>query len=229
MKLNNFNAAFSLAQTLYGVNPTPSQFEDIALNGWERIGNRHTRLYRYVGNSINQILELPCNVDIIESVHIPIDDAQMTSNKTVFNSIETLYIENYIEAWKRLDDPYYQRGKLVKYKEGDNTLYFSRDYHNIMVVYHGIIVDDEGLPLLNDKEINAIAAFVGYSILYKQGLAIRDKFSLEASQIIKQDWLRYCNAARVPNYFSQNDMNAILDVRVRWDRKQFGKSLNPIL
>lgn len=32
MQLHNIKAAYSLAQTLYGVDPTPIEFEDIALN-----------------------------------------------------------------------------------------------------------------------------------------------------------------------------------------------------
>lgn len=32
MKLYNINAAHILAQTLYGVNPSPTEFEDIAMN-----------------------------------------------------------------------------------------------------------------------------------------------------------------------------------------------------
>ena len=111
----------------------------------------------------------------------------MTSNKTVFNSIDTLFIENYIDAWKRLDDPINQRGKLVKYYELNNSLQFSRDYRNVMVVYHGVLVDDSGLPLINDKEINAIAAFVGYSFLYKDAIRFRDKTLFEIAAMAKRD------------------------------------------
>ena len=49
----------------------------------------------------------------------------------------------------------------MKYKEGDNVLYFNRDYDKVIVIYHGVIVDDEtGLPLINEKEMKALAAFV---------------------------------------------------------------------
>ena len=230
MNLHNINAAYPLANTLYGVEPTQTEFEDMAMNAWERIGTKHTRLYRYIGNTSNQELELPCNVDIIESVHIPVPDAQITSNKTLFNSVENIFIEGYIDAWKRLEDPIWTRGKLVDYREGDNVLYFSRDYKNVMVVYHGVIVDDEsGLPLVTDKEIDAIAAYVGYSLTYKDAIKFRDRSLMEIAQMLKQDWLRLCNAARIPSNLSQNDMDSILDVRVRWDRKQFGKSFKPII
>lgn len=230
MKFYDLNAAYSLAQTLYGVEPSPTDFEDIALNAWTLINNKHTRLYKYVGDTENHELPLPCNVDIIESVHIPIEDAQMTSNKTVFNSIETLFIENYINCWKRIDDPYYNVGKLVKYKEGDNTLYFTRDYKRVMVIYHGILVNDEtGLPMITDKEMQAIAAYVGFALLYRESLQKRDGNLMKMAMQVKQEWLRACTAARVPEHLSQNDMDKILDASVRWDRKQYGKSIKPIL
>ena len=78
--LHNFQAAYTLADSLYGVTATESYFEDIALDGWERIGNKHTRLYRYIGDVVDGKLELPCNASdgIIESVHIPIPDSQRT-------------------------------------------------------------------------------------------------------------------------------------------------------
>lgn len=230
MKFYDLNAAYSLAQTLYGVEPSPTDFEDIALNAWTLINNKHTRLYRYIGDTEKHELSLPCNVDIIESVHIPIEDAQMTSNKTVFNSIETLFIENYINCWKRIDDPYYNVGKLVKYKEGENTLYFTRDYKRVMVIYHGILVNDEtGLPMVTDKEMQAIAAYVGFALLYRESLIKRDKNLMQMAMQVKQEWLRACTAARVPEHLSQNDMDKVLDASVRWDRKQYGKSIKPIL
>ena len=230
MELYNLNSAYSLVQTLYGSDPNPEEFEDIAMTAWELIGNKHTRLYRYVADTENQELVLPCNLVEIESVHIPIVDAQVSSNKTVFGDIDAIFTEHYIDAWRFFDDPFNQRGKLVKYKEGGDRLYFNRDYKHVMVVYHGILADEEdGLPLINHREMKAIAAFVAYTETYKDGIKRRDKASLEISQDLKAEWLRRCNAARVPDHLSQNDMNMILDVKTRWDRKQYGKSYLPIL
>lgn len=230
MKLHNIHAAYTLANTLYGVAPNATDFEDIAMNAWGLIGTKHTRLYRYVTDTEDKKIELPCNCDRIESVHLPIDDAQMTSNKAVFNSANTLFIEGYIDAWKRLNDPMYTRGKLLKYKEGDNTLYFSRDYKKVMIVYHGVISDEEsGLPLCNEKEIRAIAAYVGYASIYKEGIKKRDGNLMQLAQNMYAEWLRLCNSARVSEHLSINDMNDILDVKTRWDRKQYGKTFSPIL
>ena len=57
-----------------------------------------------------------------------------------------------------------------------------------MVVYHGILVDDEtGLPLLNDKELRAVAAYVAYISLYKEGIRKRDGNLIQLAQTIKAD------------------------------------------
>lgn len=226
--LHNFRAAYAEADTLYGITASENEFEDIALNGWGRIGNKHTRLYRYIGDVVNGKLELPCNADVIESVHIPLPDAQLTYPETDFGAIPSIWTEGYVDFWKWNEDPYWTRGKLVKYDEGDGVLYFKHDYRRVMVVYHGIIMDDEQLPLLNDKELNAVAAFVAYVTLNKEGIRKRDGNIIKLAQIVKEDWLRLCNAARIPEHFSQNDMDRILDVKVRWDRKCYGKSIKPI-
>lgn len=231
MQLFNINTVYGLVETLYGITPNESNFEDIVMNGWSYINNKHTRLYRYVADADeNGVLDLPCNVDVIESVHIPMPDAKMTSNKTVFNEINTLFTEGYIDAWKRLEDPYWTRGKLVKYDEGNNQLFFARPYKNIMVVYHGIIADEEtGLPLVTDKEIKALAAYVAYASLYREGIQKRNPDIIKFAQTIYADWLKLCNAARIPEHLSQNEMDSILDVKTRWDRKQYGRSYKPTL
>ena len=231
MQLFNINTVYGLVETLYGITPNESNFEDIVMNGWSYINNKHTRLYRYVADADKDgVLDLPCNVDVIESVHIPMPDAKMTSNKTVFNEINTLFTEGYIDAWKRLEDPYWTRGKLVKYDEGNNQLFFARPYKNIMVVYHGIIADEEtGLPLVTDKEIKALAAYVAYESLYREGIQKRNPDIIQFAQTIYSDWLKLCNAARIPEHLSQNEMDSILDVKTRWDRKQYGRSYKPTL
>ena len=231
MQLFNINTVYGLVETLYGITPNESNFEDIVMNGWSYINNKHTRLYRYVADADKDgVLDLPCNVDVIESVHIPMPDAKMTSNKTVFNEINTLFTEGYIDAWKRLEDPYWTRGKLVKYDEGNNQLFFARPYKNIMVVYHGIIADEEtGLPLVTDKEIKALAAYVAYASLYGEGIQKRNPDIIKFAQTVYADWLKLCNAARIPEHLSQNEMDSILDVKTRWDRKQYGRSYKPTL
>ena len=220
MELSNILAAYSLCQTLYGITPNEDDFEDLALEAWNRIGNKHTRLYRYIGEVKDGVLE---------SVHAPFPDAQMTSSSANYPWAENMWIEHYIDRRSHSSDPYFQKGKLIRYDEGNGELYFAHNYPKIMVVYHGILVDDEtGLPLVNDKELRAIATFVAYHDLYKDAIKKRDGNLLKLAQVVQADWLRLCNAARIPEHVSQNDMDAILDVATRWDRKVYNKSFKPL-
>lgn len=223
MELLNIKSAFALAKTLYDVEIRESDFEEIALNAWDLIGTKHTRLYRLIDSTVNKELHLPCNCDVLESVTIPVADAQLSSSSDSFIE-ENAMIERYIDSFSTLDDPYYQRGKLVKYKQIGNTLLFARDFHNLCVVYHGVECDDGGLPLINDKEMRAIAAYVAYVNYYKEGLKKKDGNILQLAQTVYQDWLKFCNAARIPAHFSQNDMDAILDAKLSWNRKSYGHS-----
>ena len=85
-----------------------------------------------------------------------------------------------------------------------------------MVIYHGILVNDEtGLPMITDKEMQAIAAYIGFAMLYKESLRKRDGNLMKMALQIKQEWLRACSAARVPEHLSQNDMDKVLDASIR--------------
>ena len=102
-------------------------------------------------------------------------------------------------------------------------------YDNITILYHGVVTDDEGLPYLSDKEVTALAAYVAYFETYKQSIMRKDGNLVNLANVIKADWLRLCNAARIPDHISQNDMNDVLDVRTRYDRKVYGRSFKPML
>jgi len=231
MELSNIKSAYGLCNSLYGVVPDEQDFEDLALTAWKKIGTKHTRLYKYEGSVKNGVLELPCNIDsgLIESVHVPIPDAQVSANDANF-AWQNIWIQHYIDRFPKFHDSYFHPGKLIKYDEGDNELFFAHDYPKVLVVYHGILADEEdGLPLVNDKEAFAIATFVAYVTLYKEGIKKRDANVMRLAQVIKEDWLRACNAARIPEHLSQNDMDAILDAKTSWNRKAYGLSYKPHL
>lgn len=105
-ELLNINSAYGLCESLYGVVPDEESFEDLAMDAWGRIGSKHTRLYRFVGTVENGKLKLPCNADEIESVHIPVPDAQMTNSLSDNYWTDNVWIESYIDHRKKLEDPY---------------------------------------------------------------------------------------------------------------------------
>lgn len=228
MELMNIKTAFSYLKTFYGIDMKESDFEEIALNAWELIGTKHTELKKYIGDTYNGYLELPCDVVNIESVHIPILDSNVTG--TLIDGLDgtSIATEHYIEAKPDIDSPYYQAGKLVKYRQSGDRLQFAKDFNNILVKYHGVLMDDDQLPLINDKEMRAIACYVAYAATYKEGLMKKDGNMINLANTIKQDWFRACNAARVSDHLTQNDMDAILDAKYSSNRKHYGVSFKPV-
>ena len=98
---------------------------------------------------------------------------------------------------------------MIKYREEGDEIVFDRDFPKVIILYHGIIADEDGLPLLNDKEVRALAAYVVYSDTYKQALMRKDGNLVQLAQVAKADWMKACTAARIPDMFTQNDMDAI--------------------
>lgn len=227
--MNSFYTAMFQANILYGVTMNPDDFAEIGLNAWNFIGNKNTRLYRYtvdVDCNTNSI-ELPCNVDIIEAVTACGEDWNYTSNKSNFGEINSAITEGYIEGMKLHKNPMYVSGRYIDYERVGDTLYFHEKPGKITILYRGIVLDEEGLPEISDKEAIAIATYVAYTQKFKEGLITNNAAITNMANLLKADWLKYCDGARV-TYLNQNDMNDILDVKTSWNRKIFNKSYKPI-
>ena len=60
--MENFRYAMSLLETLFGLSIQEDLFEEIASVGWNLIGNKRTKIYRYQTEATKEGVELPCNV-----------------------------------------------------------------------------------------------------------------------------------------------------------------------
>ncbi len=229
--MNNFHYAMSLANTLYDIEGDMEDMEEIGLIAYNHIGNKNTRLYKGTldVNCVDGSIELPCNVDIIEAVTYCGEDWNYTSNTKHNGDVNSLFTENAIEAQKRFLDPFYVSGKYVDYKRVGNTLYVNKGLGKVNILYHGILVDEDGLPEINDKEALAIADYIAYTYTYKKAIRTMNKNTMDLAKDLKQNWLFHCDAARVPDYVSQEEMNKILDVQSSWGRKIFNKSYKPVM
>jgi len=47
----------------------------------------------------------------------------------------------------------------------------------VNILYKGVVVDDTGLPLLNNKEMDAIAAFCVFADVRKKAIITKDQTS----------------------------------------------------
>ena len=222
MELNNFHYIAVLLDQLYGIEMEDEDLEEIGLIAWEYIGNKNTRLYSYRAcpDSENSI-KLPCNVSAIESVTTSYEDWSRVTNFSENGDQKTSFIENHIEAEKVYTSPYYISGKLVPFKQVGDTIYFNRNYGAINILYKGILMDEEGLPKLTNKEAVAISTYIAYTQKYKEGLKTNNGNIINLATNLYGIWLKQCDQARVTE-INQNDMNQILDVKTSWDRKSYG-------
>lgn len=233
MGKNNFRYALSLAQILYDVDILDEDDAiEIGLVAYNFIGNKNTALQRAtlsVNCSTGEV-KLPCGIDIIEATtYCGPEDWGYTSNTKEFGDIQSLYTENYIESRKAFLDPFYVSGKFVKYKRVGDTLYVNKGLGRINILYHGILLDEEGLPEINDKEAIAIAEYIAYTYKYKEAIRTNNQNVLKMAQELKRQWLLHCQAARVPEYVSQEEMDKILNVQASWGRKFYNKSYKPTM
>ena len=228
--MNDFYYIYTVANSLYGLELEPEQFEELGLTAWNLIGNKTVRLYNYSADIScdNLSVQLPCNCDIIEAVTYNHEDWNYSTNKTVNGDYNSQFTEQYIEARKLYQSPLYISGKYAKYERVGDTLYFDKDYGKVNILYKGIILDEDGLPKVNEKEALAIATYIAFATKQKQGWITNNQNIIQLAQYLYQQWLKYCDSARVPLSIDQNTMNQILDAKSSWNRKVYNKAYKPI-
>lgn len=219
-----FYTVLTHLKDFHGITMNPDDFETIAWHGWNHIGNKVTKLYKYTDTIENDCIDLPCNVENIEMVTSNVEDFVIPDN-TSTNNYSNLSIETFIEGRKQNVSPLYLGGKMINFEKVDNTLYFKSMNGNVVnILYKGLIVDEEGLPSLNYKELEAITNYCAFIYLRKKGMITKDQSLIQMAQLIQVEWKRSCDDARSPIYLDQNFMNELQNVEASWDRKRFGKS-----
>ena len=228
--MNDFNYIYTVANSLYGLELEPEQFEELGLTAWNLIGNKTVRLYNYSADiSCDDLsVQLPCNCDIIEAVTYNHEDWNYSTNKTVNGDYNSQFTEQYIEARKLYQAPLYISGKYAKYERVGDTLYFDKDYGKVNILYKGIILDEDGLPKVNEKEALAIATYIAFATKQKQGWITNNQNIIQLAQYLYQQWLKYCDSASEPLSIDQNTMNQVLDAKSSWNRKVYNKAYKPI-
>ena len=229
--MNNFKYAISLAQMLYDIDINDMDtLIEIGLVAYNFIGNKNTHLAADIVNVDIRtgLVNLPCKADLVEAITYPkIEDWNYTSNTKNFGDFNTLNVEQYIEKSKQTVDPLYVSGRLIKYRREGNYIYVNEKVDVVCVLYHTEQLDEEDLPLINDKEAIAIADYIAYTVKYKEALRSNNSAVFQMAQTIKKQWLLHCDAARVPEYVNQNEMNDLLEIASSHNRKVHGRSFKP--
>ena len=227
--MNNFHYVAVLLDMLYGLEMEDQDLEEYGLIAWGLIGNKNVRLYktRIKIDPKDNSATLPCNAfggdGNVELVTSNWEDWSSTTNYSDYGDESTSFVETLIEVEKQTQSPWYLPGKILKYHQVDNKLYFTHNYGVVNVLYKGYLADEEGLPQLTDKEATAIATYIAWVLKFKEGLATNNPNTINLSHTLKHLWAQQCDQARI-TYINQNDMEQILEISNSWDRKSYGKS-----
>ena len=227
--MNNFKYAITLAQMLYDIDINDMDtLIEIGLIAYNFIGNKNTHLKSEIVDVKNGLVKIPCKADLIEAITCPNEeDWNYTSNIKNYGDIDTLNIEQYIEKSKQNIDPLYISGRLIKYRREGNYIYVNDNIDKVCILYHTEQLDNDDLPMINDKEAIAIADYIAYTVKYKEAIRTNNSSVFQIAQTIKRSWLIHCDAARVPEYVNQNEMNDLLEITSSHNRKVHGRSYKP--
>lgn len=233
MAYRNFNAIYAMANEMYEYEAHPSSFEEVALNAFDRIGNKRTRTYHAClelqSDENGYYVDLPCNCEQIECVTLNWgENWKYTSNLYMEGDWNSMYNENYIESRKMNKHMLYDSGIFAKYERVGDRLYFRQDYRTVHLLYRGQMLDEDGLPYVTDKEIDAIVAFIMFVKARKDAWRLKSKESMQLAAMAEKDWMRLCDRARTPDHITQNEMDRILDAYTSFNRKRHNWSLKPL-
>lgn len=225
----NFHYVSVLLDSLYGIEMEEEDVEELGLIAHGLIGNKNSRLYKYTTciNPTDNSVTLPCNAygeeGCVEAVTTSYEDWSRVTNYSENGDQRTSFIENTIEAGKYYQSPFYLSGKMLKYQQIKDKLYFNHNYGTINILYKGYLADEDGLPEITEKEALAIATYLAYTSKYKEGLITNNTLTINLAKSLKADWLQQCDQART-SYLNQNDMNNIIEIKNNWNRGTYGKS-----
>ena len=211
------------ASKLYALDMKEDDFIEMAYEVWRDIGNIATSIHRYFTQVPDDfIIELPMQMEFIDSVTVADSNLNLGSNdETIGSDLNQSITSSF--------------GRSVNYTTlNNNSIQItSPEAKNIsvMIVYRAIDVDEDGLPLLNDKESAAIAAEVTKRESVRKGflgVGFKDKISSTMLQYIMTESTRLMTAAKINENMSNDDIDKMLDIQSSWDRKVFGSRFNII-
>lgn len=81
----------------------------------------------------------------------------------------------------------YARGKFVNYERVGNTLYIGKNHNGgrIHILYRGLVLDDDGLPEITDKEAMALATYCAWITKFKDGLTTNNTVAINLANNLK--------------------------------------------
>jgi len=233
-----FLTAMAKAQQRYAIDMKTDEFIEMAYDVWRSIGNIATKATRYFTKvPDDMMIELPANTEFIESVTSVDQKAVVTtfdSGGEKERHVPAMAVRSNIPDKNQSITT--SPGSTINYLLVDNnTIQITSPEminEDIMIVYRTIDTDDDGLPILNDKEVAAIAAEVARRWFVKQmfldvGPTANNRI-VTMLQMVTSEADRLMAAAKIDETITDDAIDKMLDIKTNWDRKQYGRRFDLI-
>jgi hypothetical protein len=235
--LENFLNAKYRMKELFGITMQEEDFIEKAYRIYRRTGNVAVAIHQLCVEVQNCIVKLPCNVEFVDAVTT--HDMSEVFKEDVFFSYEenhgpmtsSYYLPDaMLSAPNRVNitkSQLHYDGQLIPYTiVGKNEcLKFNEEMEGqkVFIIYRGQILDEDGLPALTNKEVDALAHWVAYEDTQKR-VFMKEPGMAEILAYIKPLAEVKFQAACIPEYLSQNFFDELLNAKTRMDRKVYGSS-----
>jgi hypothetical protein len=227
-----FLNSWTRARKRYSLEMTKDEFIEEAYNVWREIGNQAPVVSRYFTQVPEDfIIELPSDMEFLDGVMIinePIPRDSFTSEGRLSAQRPAYFVET-VTPGENQSLQSVPNGKSVNYVlVGDNAIKITSPntvYRDLLIIYRSMVVGEDGLPLLNDKEVAAIAAEVARRDVVREAFrGVQTKAQL--LQFISKEADRLMLAAKVDEYINDDAIDQILDTKTTFDRKVYGRRFN---
>lgn len=227
-----FLTALARLKSRFDISMTEDDFIEAGYYIWRQIGNIARGQEVYVAEIPNNlIITLPINCEFVESV-TAIEYREMAEHTGMDSSGYKLESERNMTELSPAEDARtsksYVHGESVNYSVGNGFIKITSINTvgvNVEVKYNAILVGEDGLPLLNDREVEAIAANMALRELEKR-MFRGTKVSMEFFKYIKGEADRLMQAGAIEEKISDSAFDKMLDIKVSWDRKTYGNNFN---
>jgi hypothetical protein len=224
-----------LLKRRFDITMHADDYVEDAYGVYRDIGNVATAIHAFKFTiPSTQLVTLPCNVEFVEAVSTGeswVDDGttiliSRLPDTNPYDYIPDALTRNTPSGGVHGNQPsrLYPKGEYIQYElkgvVGNSKLHFDKKDvgREGVCIYRGMCVDMDGNPLISRKEADAIA----WKLAYYDVLLRSFKKDPEAIKMLKEmenSSGRKMQAAKIPEYLTQNELNAFLSAKTRHDRK----------
>jgi len=233
----NIRAGLITLKTKYGLHVDEYDYLDMSVDILRDIRNYGTAEYYAVVNADKEgNFKVPCNLTTIDAITATKQGLKQFKDRIEYK-VENSYADDSYYTAKKISEyleydsfrPGLTRGNekdgYISYHVKDNDIVMLGEYYankSAVIAFTGISVDTEGYPMINRKQANALAANAGKFYILKNALHGNSKIAPLLEFFIKEA-ARLIQGASIPENITDNELETLMDAKVTFNRKTFGR------